>query len=623
MNQLLERADPAIGYKADPDRLRALIDERLGVTPLAKPGHRPSVRPWAVAAVAFVAVLIIAIPSLLRQSESAQRFPIEGINQLPGIEAVIPLASGGVQTMAIDGDDIWVVTALANQLQRVSLRSNQIEDTFPIDSHVEGVISGGGYLWLLAYDNGGEVLRFDPATGTVDKGIPLGGLPRFARWFGGRLFANNDKGEFVEISTDGDILSRAPGTVRGEGFDRLWIFEPEDGSIHSMSSDGSVGEFVVPGSTPEFGDLGQVRLVDEAGGYLWLIFGDTGEGVGRFNPATGELQPLHVGRWLHSLTEHDGALWITSVTDDLLIRVDPATGEVNRYALPGKPGGLISAEGAIWVLLHQPGALLRLDTSSDLVEMGDEVASVTDGSGSGFGHKLTCTLSGVASETMRRVELDRDFEGLGATIILEIPSWIGTGAWSVVQAQVPGHVVCASGYPGEGATPDQRAADLEHSLENGGIPGPYILVAAGDAAHAARLFAQGRNDISGVVLVEPMPIGFQDYYDQLLGEGFGHPNWLDLGAEVSESLNDFGDLPLVIIDHDPSAVFLADRFVASAGKENAQAVSDYWEQGMDFYAGLSTNSQRISVSDTGLDGVIWFRPEAIVDAVLETVNAGQ
>ena len=237
MNGLLKRADPAADYEVDTLSLRALVEERIGVTPIARPEARhPWKRPWVIAFASFVAVLAVAIPMLLSPNEQRTSLPIGTISSLPGVESVIPLASGGVQTMAIDGDDIWVMTALQNVLQRVSMSSNQIERTFRVDGYVEGVVSGAGYLWLLSYDNGGEVLRFDPTDGVVDLTIPLAGDGYTARWFGGRLFASNAQGELFEISTDGDVLSRSPGSLRGEGFGLLWVLDPEDGSIRSLSA---------------------------------------------------------------------------------------------------------------------------------------------------------------------------------------------------------------------------------------------------------------------------------------------------------------------------------------------------------------------------------------------------
>lgn len=622
MNLMLEQADPALGVETDSERLRALVDERIGLEPSIRPVARRIARPWVVAIASFVVVLLFAIPALLNNARPAPTLPIEAITDLPGVSAAIPLASGGVQTMAIDGNDIWVVTALQNVLQRVSRSSNQIEDTFPIDGYVEGVVSGGGYLWLFSYDNGGEVLRFDPVAGMVDLSVPLGGLPGLAaRWYDGRLFASNDQGEYLEISAEGEILSRNPGSVRGDGLGLLWVFDPGDGSIRSLAADGTLGEYVIPGSSPEFGDLGEVRGVDEAGGYLWLRFGDSGESVGRFDPTTGQLQPLHVGRWLHSSTQHDGALWMTSYSDDLLFRVDPESGEVRTFALPGRPGGVESVDGDLWILLYQPGSLLRIDPSADLIEMGPEVASITFGASGPDTDTLVCTLGGVDTETLQRAQVDHDFTGLRPTVVLEGPSWIGIGIWSVVQAQVEGRVVCASGHQDEGGTPQQRAAGLSQALEMAGIPGPYQLVAAGDGVHTVRLFAQGRDDIAGAVLVEPIPVGFQEFYDSLLGEEFAHPGWIDIDPTMSESATDFGGLPLVILSHDPNAVFLSDVFVDAAGEQRAQAVSDYWEAGMDFYAALSTDSRRIPVPDTGFEGVLWFRPEMVTDAIATTANA--
>ncbi len=393
-----------------------------------------------------------------------------------------------------------------------------------------------------------------------------------------------------------------------------------------MAEDGTVGEIVIPESSAVLGEYSPVWQVGAAGGYMWLIFGDSSESVVRFDPSTGELIPLHVGRWLHSMTEHDGALWVTSYTDHLLFRIDPESGEVERFALPGRPGAVQSIDGDLGVLLFQPGALIRIDPTGDLLEMGPEVVAETFDAAGASPHTFVCTLGGVDDETLQRAQLERDFTGLGPTVVLEGPSWMGGGIWSMVQAGIEGRVVCASGHTGEVGTPQERADDLAKALESAGIPGPFELVAAGDGVHTVRLFADGRDDISGVVLVEPMPLGFEDFYDDLLGDREtqgGPPHWLDIDSAVSDSLAEFGSLPLVILNHEPSAVFLTERFVDYAGEETAQAVSDYWEDGMDSYAGLSTDSRRVPVPDAGMEGVIWSRPDMIVDAIVGTAGSDE
>lgn len=83
-----------------------------------------------------------------------------------------------------------------------------------------------------------------------------------------------------------------------------------------------------------------------------------------------------------------------------------------------------------------------------------------------------------------------------------------------------------------------------------------------DGVQSARLFAEGRSDIAGVVLVDQIPLGFGDFYDELLPDLAGHPPWADLEETVA---GDLDDIPLVVIGHDPTAVFLSRQFIQEAG----------------------------------------------------------
>jgi hypothetical protein len=608
MIELLERADPAIGLEIDQARLRARVDERLGLSAGLWPAVPAGRRHWVIAVASFVAVLTVAIPFLLIQ-ERASIYPpdLGGITDLPGFDEAIPLASGGLQLVAADGDTVWVMTTLQNLLQRVSAGSGDIEATYRIDARIEGVVVGDGHLWLMTTDDGGGVLRFSPASGVVDLTIPIGGAPGWAQWFGDHLWVSNDQGELVQLAAGGEIVSRRPGELKGGvGLGHLWVNDPETGLISSLAEDGTLGEIVIPTLDGlETANGWGVRQVTEAGGKLWLLDGNYpfGTNLGIFDPDTGELSSfggLTFG--LLDLVEYNGYLWVTSHTDHLLIRVDPATGEIRRYAMPGKAGGLVVAGGDLWLTLYHPGVLVRLDTGADLIEGGELVADDWNR----FPHRMLCTGTTGAD---------------GPTVILQSADWIEYGSMSMVQAKLSneGYTVCANGYVEGEASPEQRAVDLEEALMEGGITGPYVLVAAGDGVHAIRLFADGRDDIAGVVLVDPMPIGFQAFYDDLL-PGLGTPPWLDLDPEVSTSLTDFGDSPLVVIGQDPGAVFLSQSFIQGAEREKAEAANMYWQDGLAFYAGLSTYSRSIVANDTGFDGIIWFQPDLVVAEVLDVLG---
>jgi streptogramin lyase len=608
MTDLLQRADPAREAIANSERIRVKVDERLGVSaPLRDTGRRRA-RPWLVAAAAFLAVLLVALPFLLPNQPSVYEPSLEGIAAMPGIETVTPLASGGLQTMAVDGGDVWVMTMLQNQLQRVDAATGDIEASYPIEGHIEGVVAGDGNLWLMNYENGGEALRFDPQAGAVDLAVPLGGAPGPAHWFGDALWVSNDQGQLLQISPAGEILSTRPGELKGgEGLGYLWVNDPSTGLISSLDQQGNLGELVVPttGAVPGTMAGAGVRQVTEADGKLWLLDGDYpfGTNVSVFDPSTGDLSPfagLTFG--LLDMIEWDGFLWVTSHTDFLLLRVDPITAEVARYPMPGKIGGLATTGDGLWATLYHPGALIRLDPD-DL----SQAAPITTDDWNRFPHRLLCTGESQPGEP---------------TILLEPYGWLDYGSWSVIQARLSdeGYQVCSHGFVDGEASPQQRADAAEAAIDEAGISGPFVLLATGDGVHASRLFADGRDDLAGVVLVDPLPVGFQSLVEQQLDQP-GQPPWPDIDPATSAALDDFGDLPLTVIGQDPEAVFLSEGFVDAYGPETANALNDAWQRGLDFYAGLSTDARSRVADDTGLHMVVWDQPDLVVEEVLGVIGS--
>lgn len=602
MSDLMEMVDPAWGHSTDGPALRHKVDQKIAGfgTPVVLPGKRPLTYVLA----GFLALVVtMSVPVLLRQqSDDALPRPTAGPATLPGIELVVPLASGGVQTGAVDGNTIWIMSALAGQLQKIDAVTGEILHSYSIDSNIEGVIVGSNHLWLLSYGNGGEVLRFDPTTGKVDTKVEVGGEPSSAAWFAGSLWVSNDQAKAFRISAEGDVLSTQPGQVKGTGLGFLWINDPATDLITSVSPDGIVGEIVIPTDGQRTQTGAEIWEVTEAGGYLWLSSGEpTSTTALRFDANSGalDLLPIAAGPW--APTEFNGSLWLTSRFDNVLVRVDPATGATKRYPLPGKPGGLLIADGALWVALYQPGLLLRLDANAELVETGPIVTS-----GGSNGHHLVCYAGASVSET-------------APTIILEGEAWANYGYWSVVQSLIArqGYQVCADGYlPDDLAEPEQRAADLTRDLEELDIPGPYLLVGAGDGVHTVRLFAEDRNDIVGVVLVDPTPLGFETFYNDQVGDT-RHPRWLDIAAGVSDTLTSLRSTPLVVIGQAPTAVYGTDVFIEFAG---GTQVRDYWQNGLAFYEDLSMASRSVTSADNGLTGIVWNEPDLIVRQALSLLD---
>jgi hypothetical protein len=555
----------------------------------------------------FAAVMALTLPIVFREQPSVFSPDLDALEAHPGVQAAVALASGGLQLMDTDGDTIWVMTTLQNTLQKVSAESGEIEETYSIDARVEGVVFGDGQVWLLSHDNGGEVLRFDPQAGTVDLTVSIGAMPGWANWLGDSLWVGTDEGEVHRISTAGEMVATVPGELKGgEGLGFLWVSDPVTDLISSLSGDGEIGEIVIPTERGLDTMSGSgVRQVVEADGRLFLLDGDHPWGTNSsvFDPGSGEFEAfagLTFG--LLDMIEFDGYLWVTSSTDHLVIRIDPQTGEQRRYPMPGKTGGLAVADGSLWLTLYHPGALVRLDTDTDLIETSSIVADDWNR----FPHRLLCTGTGDPG---------------APTILLEPYDWIDYGSFSVIQAELSaeGYRVCVNGYVEGEATPDQRSAALADALSDEGLEGPFVLVAAGDGVHSTRLFAGGRDDIAGVILIDPMPVGFPAFYDDLVPD-FGHPPWLDLAPDTSDSLDDLGATPMVVIEQDPEAVYLSPTFVAGAGPEIAETVNEYWQEGLAFYRTLSSSTHSVIANDTGMDAVIWDQPDLLVQQILDVAG---
>jgi hypothetical protein len=407
----------------------------------------------------------------------------------------------------------------------------------------------------------------------------------------------------LQIDSDGQVVDVGSGELKGDGLGLLWVNDPDTGLISSVSGDGTVGEIVIPTDGTITPTGSGVRSVAGAGGYLWLMDDDhpNGSAVTRFDPRTGELTPLPITAGLVGMAGFEDGLWMTSSTDDLVAKVDPETGEVHRFPVPGKLGGLLVADGSLWVMLHQFGALVRLDTSGDLVESGDVFYE-----GGVDGHRLLCTGDPASS---------------GPTILLEPYEWVDYGSWSVVQARLAaaGQRVCTHGYLEEEVGPERRADDLRAELAAANIPGPYVLVAAGDGVHAVRLFADGRDDIAGVVLVDPMALNFSAFYDETVPNLTEHPPWGNLATTVALGLGGLGDIPLVVIGHDPDAAYLSPQFVAAAGSERSNLINDFWQEGLRYYAGLTPVSSILEASGSGTM-VIWDDPDFVVDSIIDVAT---
>lgn len=102
----------------------------------------------------------------------------------------------------------------------------------------------------------------------------------------------------------------------------------------------------MPSTTNDSALLRQVNddlRADKLTGWCWSL---TGGSARRYNP----------------LAVADGAVWLSGLTDALLVRIDPATDQVvARYGPDAVGGGLVAVgQGYVWVTDPSANAVHRL-----------------------------------------------------------------------------------------------------------------------------------------------------------------------------------------------------------------------------------------------------------------------
>lgn len=267
------------------------------------------------------------------EPESPQEHP-DRITQIP-----LP-RSGYIYDVANAEGAVWVTSH--GGLFRIDPVTSEAVKVLSHD-YLFRALPGYGDLWITT-GSGGQLLRFDPRSNTLDAEIDIGAGPVT------EVAMSEDA---VWVSAVSDLVRVDPATN-----------EVED----RMRSDTGFGD------------------VTFGAGALWVIAGANEEGaVWRIDPKTADVLqkiPLTNPSFWNELEANDGGIWVTSspvarsngAPFVRLHRIDPSTGDITMEVPLGNgafglgPDGraqsfakLAVAEGSVWVLIEIESLLVRVD----------------------------------------------------------------------------------------------------------------------------------------------------------------------------------------------------------------------------------------------------------------------
>lgn len=385
----------------------------------------------------------------------------------------------------------------------------------------------------------------------------------------------------------------------------IWIATSTTGELLRVDAESAVVEarYSLPGIVDE---------IHVGGGFVWL---EGSSIVGRFDPTTGQFTEVEPSEIITSPSsfepiDFEGARWSTDANNNTLTRL-PIEDDVSFAVvpLPARPHSMVVAADSLWIALHRAGTLVRFDPAAELP------APVTQ----------------IVDDVFGEIRLHCTGTGIGPVVLLDADTYSGWpltgGSWSLVQHELSNSAtVCSYDPRGRAGSPDGavgdaavRATDLAAALDEAGIEGPYVMAAHGHGVFSTRLFHQANPDhVAGIVLIDPVPIGYTAFNNGLLTDLTLEPD----DSPLMEGVGGLGDTPLIVIGHDPQSTFLHEGFQQNPGAtpEIAQQFNDFWQDGLDYYAGLSTDSTRIEARGSN-HVVIWYRPDVVVEAVLDVLES--
>jgi streptogramin lyase len=276
-------------------------------------------------------------------------------------EYPLPQTDSGVMRPAIDHEGrIWFGEMGHNYLAVFDPRTQVFRQMTPPHGQngIMGLVVGADDTIWFAEQYANYIGHYYPVTGKYQ----VYGLPRLT------VPDPSDASKKLTLpSAPNEIALDARGNVwfTELNADALGMLDPHTGQIRQIpvSSDRSVQKLNPYGITVD--PLGMVWFTEASGNH-----------VGRLEPGTGKISFFRMSGPAYPLMEVSsdahGAIWITSFSGGLLVKLNPQTKIFTSYYAPhsgdgagGIYGLMIAPDGGVWVTISAENMIARLDVSAN------------------------------------------------------------------------------------------------------------------------------------------------------------------------------------------------------------------------------------------------------------------
>jgi YVTN family beta-propeller protein len=293
-----------------------------------------------------------------------------------GVLSAVLLAAAVL--LARDGGTPAVpTTPAANRAVRIDPGTLQAVAAVAVGTDPAAVVGGGGLVWV-ANRRDGTVTAIDPGANRVQQTIPASGSgpadqggPGLTFAAGSLWVANADRRRVVRVEPGADPttlpMDASPIAIAAApDADVVWVAgRTRSGGgllarIDARTNQVAQKAFSVPHAPSGL-------AVTAGGETVWLIT-TKDRTLRSFDPRTREPgKPVKLRLAPDQVALGDGAVWVTSSSNNTVLRIDPATATAKEIRVGNGPSGIAFGADRVWVANSQDGTISAIDPQTNQV----------------------------------------------------------------------------------------------------------------------------------------------------------------------------------------------------------------------------------------------------------------
>jgi DNA-binding beta-propeller fold protein YncE len=386
--------DPPPRIRDHRPELPAALDEVIGRALAKAPGDRyPSCAAMVAAAQAALTGVTPAglrhrIGRALGRRPRHRRPGLRGLTRRSSLVLTVTagLLSAVLLVVAVllarDGAAPAVPTApavlpAANNAVRIDPATYKLVKAVPVGTDPAGVAGGGGSVWVA--NRNGTVTVVDPDTYRVQQTIPASGSgpvgqggPGLAFASGSLWLANTAQRQVARVEPGADAtpipVGASPIAIAAAAPDAeaVWVAaRTQTGGGLVARIDATSNQVHRPTVRLPYPPTGLAITPD--GRRVWVASA-ADKAIRGIDPGAGRVvKRIALKQVPDQVVYGDGAVWVTSIKGNAVLRIDPATSKVEPVPVGNGPSGIAFGADRVWVANSQDGTVSAIDPQTSLV----------------------------------------------------------------------------------------------------------------------------------------------------------------------------------------------------------------------------------------------------------------